>query len=590
MDLENQNPNHYRDKNQSPKNHSQTVHEHDGVLGTALHPVNRTDTGTVQHSSLQPARHTPSFQNQVAPTPLTKPLNSRNSTPNTCSGAPDSVQDTLKSKNTSTEAPAPEEGPDDLLQTAVPPKITSPELVPPVPLVDVFGRTFRLVDVLNPKSLTAAQSPPPGAHLPTHTTARDSVAIHDQSSKAPAQGVSPSTPSAHHSTSTAARDSPALAARSTSARNAPASTSTPASSPLKIVLPARSTAARNAPASTSTPASSPLKIVLPARRDVRRDKGLTFVRKSKPMFSKAQTRGAPSTEACTSASTSASLNRLPRARGDASPGESNALRDFTPGPVGVLGAPPPEAFGAESAAAWAERERALLGLGLVGRPERLGEDGAGMSKRTSENSGEGGAPVPESARTEGEGGEKWPGRSGLRVYCGQPNTAPTAAYAALLVDAFGPGSVLRGEGPKPGRVNTDARPASGEGREKKRRKVTMTIMGRSASEAVSVSETDDSVEDEVNPEVMASRVRAWIAEIQVVVKGKREIERKTLKSLRDTLDVIADMSEAEGAALGEEGPRLKESLAQLATLEDIPFGDEHGVRGWARRLVKGWPQ
>jgi len=88
----------------------------------------------------------------------------------------------------------------------------------------------------------------------------------------------------------------------------------------------------------------------------------------------------------------------------------------------------------------------------------------------------------------------------------------------------------------------------------------------------------------------SSRAKGWIAEIQTVLKGKRKLVREDLKSLADTLREIADMPAAEGRALGEDGPRLRKSIWQLAQHQDIPFRDEYQVRGWARRLLKYWPE
>jgi hypothetical protein len=129
-------------------------------------------------------------------------------------------------------------------------------------------------------------------------------------------------------------------------------------------------------------------------------------------------------------------------------------------------------------------------------------------------------------------------RRGAYTYYGQPNTAPTAAFAALLEEAFGPGSVLRGDGPKP---VVKAGKGARVGGEKKRRKTTG--LGRSASEAttVSVSEAMDVDVDidiggngdaDANAEVVGAGVGAateadgWISMIQIVVKGKRKIMRE----------------------------------------------------------------
>ncbi|KAJ7122827.1 hypothetical protein C8R44DRAFT_918368 [Mycena epipterygia] len=170
------------------------------------------------------------------------------------------------------------------------------------------------------------------------------------------------------------------------------------------------------------------------------------------------------------------------------------------------------------------------------------------------------------------------------------NTAPTAAYVALLEDAFGAGSVLRGEGPKPlgrrtGRGRGRGRGSPGTG--------TGASRSASASGSTGTGDAMDIDMDESMPADMpahiASRARAWIADIQALVKGKRQMERTDLQDLAGTLREIADMDAAEGHALGDEGPRLRKSLWQLAQLENIPFGDEHRLQAWARKMVKHWP-
>ncbi|KAJ7499313.1 hypothetical protein FB451DRAFT_1204980 [Mycena latifolia] len=49
---------------------------------------------------------------------------------------------------------------------------------------------------------------------------------------------------------------------------------------------------------------------------------------------------------------------------------------------------------------------------------------------------------------------------------------------------------------------------------------------------------------------MRARAAAWIAEMQVLVKGKRQLERAALKSLADTLRTIANLDVDEGRAIG----------------------------------------
>ncbi|KAF7354966.1 Cyclin-domain-containing protein [Mycena sanguinolenta] len=290
--------------------------------------------------------------------------------------------------------------------------------------------------------------------------------------------------------------------------------------------------------------------------------------------------------------------RVPKNRDELGPGnerhvrapmhELDILREFTPARVGSLrelrrtragggggeGGEGPQ-LGLESAAAWAERARALGALvPKVASAERV--EGASEEKGTSKDGDAGfGARGP-------PGAGRWP--RGSRVL-GQPNTAPTEAYAALLLETFGPGSMLRGEGPRPRLRVEKAKAEKGK---------KAGAGNRSVSEASSVpASVPDGmdVDSEVGADEGApSRVGEWIAEIQLVVKGKKLLTRDDLAALADTLWEIADMSEEEGRALGDNGPLLKESLRQLARLDDLPFGDEHGLRQTAKKMVKHWPK
>ncbi|KAF7354968.1 hypothetical protein MSAN_01412000 [Mycena sanguinolenta] len=166
------------------------------------------------------------------------------------------------------------------------------------------------------------------------------------------------------------------------------------------------------------------------------------------------------------------------------------------------------------------------------------------------------------------------------------NTAPTAAYLTLLEETFGAGNPLRGEGAKP----TDSlRPRKVLG--KSLAKERSPSGSSTAAEVPMDVDTDatDEVAGEDSKDGGSSRAQRWIAEIQTVVKGKRKPVREDIASLLHTLREIADMSAAEGSALGNDGSRLLKSIRELAQMQDIPFRDEFQVRGWARRLVKHWP-
>ncbi|KAJ7755688.1 hypothetical protein DFH07DRAFT_486571 [Mycena maculata] len=172
----------------------------------------------------------------------------------------------------------------------------------------------------------------------------------------------------------------------------------------------------------------------------------------------------------------------------------------------------------------------------------------------------------------------------------RPNTAPAAAYAALLEERFGPGNVLRGEGAKP--VDPLRNKAGPRGR---RRGLGLGLghersvsAGTGSSGAMDV-DMEESANASTSGSGSGSRVQGWIAEIEMLVKGKKQLLREDLKALEQTMHEITNMDAAEGRALGDDAPRLRKALWQLAQLEDIPFHDEYRLRGWARRLIKHWP-
>ncbi|KAK7061376.1 hypothetical protein R3P38DRAFT_3489279 [Favolaschia claudopus] len=269
--------------------------------------------------------------------------------------------------------------------------------------------------------------------------------------------------------------------------------------------------------------------------------------------------------------TDAGDHLLPRERHPrASAFELDAARGLTLAGVGRLRGPPK--MGVASAAAWAERVGLGLGLGIAAA--------AGETRLLD---------AKQDARARAV-----------------PNTAPTAGYVRLLEEVFGAGNALRGEGPKPegfvsGERNAKRRKGGDEReregtRKKKRRRVADGDRAGEEKERRSTSRSSwsSAAAVEVDPPELGqdNRAQGWIAEIQVVVKGKRQLVREDLTSLWETLHAIADMSLQEGRALGGDGPRLRECLVQLGKLEDeaVPFGDEHGVRALARRMAKHWPE
>ncbi|KAJ7133711.1 hypothetical protein C8R43DRAFT_1022844 [Mycena crocata] len=276
----------------------------------------------------------------------------------------------------------------------------------------------------------------------------------------------------------------------------------------------------------------------------------------------------------------------------------------------------------------AAHELAVANVGALPGPPALGLSSVAVTvERLRVEMGDGDARMvvdsdPNSTNT-------WTHRGSIEA---RPNTAPTAAYTALLEETFGPGSALRGEGPKPigrrreGKAAGRGSPGTGIHKNRSRRgspgtgassrgspgsaRVTggrgrgspgSTASGSGLVDDVRRMDVDgvdtdassnnhNSDSGEADGDEVISRAEGWIAEIQVLLKGKRQMTREDLKSVVSTLRAIADMDAAEGHALGNAGPRLFHSLWELAQMQDIPFRDEHNVRGWARRLVRHWPE
>nr|GAT46196.1 cyclin-domain-containing protein [Mycena chlorophos] len=131
-----------------------------------------------------------------------------------------------------------------------------------------------------------------------------------------------------------------------------------------------------------------------------------------------------------------------------------------------------------------------------------------------------------------------------------PHRAPAAEYVDRLEEAFGPGDVERGE------------------------------------------ELPDGWDDEASSEVESDgigperqRAQDWIAQIQVAVKGKRQLVSQDWKALQNSLGDISNMTNAMARAISDDLPRLRESLVQLGNTE-IPNNDEYRVGIWAKNLVE----
>ncbi|KAF7313470.1 Cyclin-domain-containing protein [Mycena chlorophos] len=131
-----------------------------------------------------------------------------------------------------------------------------------------------------------------------------------------------------------------------------------------------------------------------------------------------------------------------------------------------------------------------------------------------------------------------------------PHRAPAAEYVDRLEEAFGPGDVERGE------------------------------------------ELPDGWDDEASSEVESDgigpdrqRAQDWIAQIQVAVKGKRQLVSQDWKALQNSLGDISNMTNAMARAISDDLPRLRESLVQLGNTE-IPNNDEYRVGIWAKNLTQ----
>ncbi|KAJ7781643.1 hypothetical protein B0H16DRAFT_1499185 [Mycena metata] len=192
------------------------------------------------------------------------------------------------------------------------------------------------------------------------------------------------------------------------------------------------------------------------------------------------------------------------------------------------------------------------------------------------------------------------------VYQARPNTAPTADYVRLLEETFGPGSVLRGEGEKPvalgsrrkgakgrdGSVGTSVSAGTGRGWSVSGSEVDVDVgMEVDSGDAGDQSLLDGQAEHEAehDGDARPSRVSVWMADLQVLVKGKRKMTRADMASLAQTMEDIKDVDAEE---VSTDGPQLWRCLWEVSQLavEDVPFGDEHGLRKMARRLLRHWPE
>ncbi|KAF5388145.1 hypothetical protein D9615_000016 [Tricholomella constricta] len=186
---------------------------------------------------------------------------------------------------------------------------------------------------------------------------------------------------------------------------------------------------------------------------------------------------------------------------------------------------------------------------------------------------------------------------------GKPSYSRGERFIEALEQSFGAGSEDRGQGRKPNKVQM--------------RKV-WTTESNSASKTspeASVSSNDDihglslglkrpldgesevashkrarAKKLEANSEsnsVNEAMAEEWVATMQRLIKGKVMPDKKSLRGLSDLLRMVNDLRSHVGADVLK-ATRLSDTVMQLSQLEDVPFGDEHGLRGRARELEKFW--
>jgi len=81
--------------------------------------------------------------------------------------------------------------------------------------------------------------------------------------------------------------------------------------------------------------------------------------------------------------------------------------------------------------------------------------------------------------------------------------------------------------------------------------------------------------------------KEWVSMMQPLIKGKVEVNKKRLYGLSDLLCTIDGLKDRVDEHVLE-ATRLRQSVIQLSELQDIPFGDEHGLRGQALALREYW--
>ncbi|KAF7432838.1 hypothetical protein PC9H_004781 [Pleurotus ostreatus] len=198
----------------------------------------------------------------------------------------------------------------------------------------------------------------------------------------------------------------------------------------------------------------------------------------------------------------------------------------------------------------------------------------------------------------------------------RPSQSTTAAFVDRLEDMFGPGSIMRGSGPRPsnkepkdrsvgisrpGRSNTDtdtdstisdtpiqrrqdkvrardqvAESSTPRGPKPKRRRVEEVSI-KAQAEGVSPANA-----------ISLESVAEWTRMLQKLIKGKSRLRQEELTAIRQLMDTIKEswMTKKLRLSLVKDSGLLS-SIRHLATLtaSEIGYGDEHGLVEKAQALV-----
>ncbi|GLB33379.1 hypothetical protein LshimejAT787_0102630 [Lyophyllum shimeji] len=174
-------------------------------------------------------------------------------------------------------------------------------------------------------------------------------------------------------------------------------------------------------------------------------------------------------------------------------------------------------------------------------------------------------------------------------------------FIELSEEIFGPGYAHRGNGRKPNKIgkaptpDSDANGTSHEGSvDLEERGYINPYVHRGVS---SKRRSDDAaggrhkrpkLEDNSVPSSVDEAVaEEWVVMMQPLIKGKVGLDDERLRGLSDLLRTIDGLKHRVSEHVLE-ATRLRQSVTQLSELEDVPFGDEHGLQDQARALRDFW--